>query len=209
MFILQTAIEDAFLNISTGTPLAPAIFPPNSLHVATAFWSTADAPWRTIGKPGNLLWISSSISNLNLASPLNLKAPWEVPIAIANESTPVLSTNSTASAGWVYLWTSEVTSSSVPARTPSSASTTTPLECAYSTASLVILTFSSKSKWEPSIITEEKPASIQVLIASIFGPWSKWRATSTPISSEAALTISTNVWGPAYLTADIEACIIT
>ena len=104
MFILHTAIPEAFLNISTGIPLAPAMSPPYWLQVSTAFGSTAEAPWRTIGKPGNLAWISSNISNLNcgLKSNGNLNAPWDVPIAIANESTPFLLTKSTACSGSVF-----------------------------------------------------------------------------------------------------------
>ena len=44
ILILHTAIEEAFLSISTGTPLAPAMSPPNLLHVATDSGSTAEAP---------------------------------------------------------------------------------------------------------------------------------------------------------------------
>ena len=59
---------------------------------------------------------------------LNLYAPWLVPIAIAKESTPVRVTKSITSSGLVYEASSAdtLTSSSTPARRPSSPSTTTP-----------------------------------------------------------------------------------
>ena len=44
IFILHTAIDDAFLSISTGIPFAPSIFPPYSLHVATEAGSADEAP---------------------------------------------------------------------------------------------------------------------------------------------------------------------
>jgi hypothetical protein len=59
-----------------------------------------------MGKPGNLLSISSKISNLSggTLSPgfsLNLYAPCDVPMDMARESTPVFSTNSSTSSGFV------------------------------------------------------------------------------------------------------------
>ena len=67
--------------------------------------------------------ISFNLSKSNLASPLNLYAPCEVPIAIANESQPVCLTNSTASFTLVYLasLSETLTSSSTPANLPNSA----------------------------------------------------------------------------------------
>ena len=108
------------------------------------------------------------MSNLSLASPLNLYAPWLVPIAIAKESQPVLLTNSSAWAGSVYIASSAATftSSSIPANFPSSASTTTPFMCAYSTTFFVNATFSSKSYFDPSIITDVNPLSIHILHVS-------------------------------------------
>ena len=75
------------------------------------------------------LWIVFNLSKSSFGSPLNLYAPWLVPIAMASESTPVLSTNSAASSGTVKVafLTSTFTSSSIPASLPSSASTTAPL----------------------------------------------------------------------------------
>ena len=103
--------------------------PPYLLHISTNSGITVDAPCNTIGVLGILSLISFKMSNLNFASPLNLYAPWLVPIAIAKESHPVLLTNSSAWAGSVYIASLAVTftSSSIPANFPSSASTTTPL----------------------------------------------------------------------------------
>ena len=88
------------------------------------------------------------------------------------ESQDVLSTNSFAWSGSVYIASEAdtLTSSSIPANFPSSASTTTPFECAYSTTFLVKAMFSSKSYFEPSIITDEKPLSIHILHVSKSGP---------------------------------------
>ena len=94
--ILDTPEILAVCNISSGTPFVPGISPPYLLHVSTSSGITVDAPCSTIGVFGILSFISFKISNLNLASPLNLYAPWLVPIAIAKESQPVLSTNSFA-----------------------------------------------------------------------------------------------------------------
>ena len=58
---------------------------------------------------------------------------------------------------------STFTSSSMPARAPSSASTTTPWSWAYSTTFLVISMFSAKGLEEASIMTEVKPPSMQLL----------------------------------------------
>ena len=106
--------------------------PPNSLHIFTNSGITVEAPCSTIGVFGILVFTSFKISNLNFASPLNLYAPWLVPIAIAKESHPVLLTNSSACAGSVYIasFAATFTSSSIPANFPSSASTGTPCACA-------------------------------------------------------------------------------
>ena len=98
------------------------------MQISTNSGITVEAPCNTIGVFGIFSLIFAKISNLNFASPLNLYAPWLVPIAIAKESHPVLSTNSFASSGFVYIASSAetLTSSSIPASFPSSASTTTP-----------------------------------------------------------------------------------
>ena len=105
------------------------MLPPLLLHSSTNSGITVEAPCKTIGVFGISSFTLCKISNLNFASPLNLYAPWLVPIAMASESHPVLSTNSFACCGSVYLASSAATftSSSIPANFPSSASTTTPL----------------------------------------------------------------------------------
>ena len=52
----------ASLIISSGTPCAPGISPPNSLHLSTNSRSTVDAPWSTSGVSGISPWISLSLS---------------------------------------------------------------------------------------------------------------------------------------------------
>ncbi len=66
--------------------------------------------------------------------------------------------------------TAWLTSSSMPARVPSSPSTTTPWSWAYSTTLRVRAMLSSKLWEEPSIMTEEKPPSMQLLQVSKLGP---------------------------------------
>ena len=102
-FIFATADLDAALNCSSGIPIASAIFPPYWLIKSTNFLGTDDEPCNTIGNPGILVYISFRISNLitGLSPGLNLCAPCEVPIAIANESTPAFFTNSSTSSGCV------------------------------------------------------------------------------------------------------------
>ena len=131
-FIFDTPDILASCKISSGTPFAPGISPPNLLHVSTSSGITVEAPCKTIGVFGIFSFTCFNISILNFASPLNLYAPWLVPIAIAKESHPVLSTNSFAWSGSVYLASASetFTSSSIPANCPNSASTTTPLSCA-------------------------------------------------------------------------------
>ena len=159
----------------SGTPWAPGMSPPYSLHLATNSGRTEEAPCKTIGKLGRRSPTFLRRSKSRYGSPLNLYAPWEVPIAIAKESTPVSSTNSAACSGSVKRasLSDTLTSSSTPAKRPNSASTTTPCAWAYSTTCLVILTFSSKSWWEASIITEVKPPSTQSLQISKESPWSR------------------------------------
>ena len=53
MLILQTPDWLARRSISSGTPWAPLIFPPNSLHLATNSGRTVEAPWSTRGKFGS------------------------------------------------------------------------------------------------------------------------------------------------------------
>ena len=114
MLILQTANLAACLSCCSGTPTASTNLPPFSLMILTYSWLTEDEPCKTIGNPGSLLLTSSKMSNLNgggnkipvsgslvHCSGLNLYAPWLVPIAIANESQPVLRTNSSTSSGFV------------------------------------------------------------------------------------------------------------
>ena len=96
MLTLQTPYLVAVRIISSGTPCAPGISPPNSLHFFTNSGKTVDAPWSTRGVSGIRLWISLRRSKSRYGSPLNLYAPWLVPIAIARESTPVRFTKSTA-----------------------------------------------------------------------------------------------------------------
>ena len=74
-FIFDTPLMLASLNISSGTPFAPGIFPPYLLQISTNSGITVDAPCNTIGVCGIFSFISFRISNLNLASPLNLYAP--------------------------------------------------------------------------------------------------------------------------------------
>ena len=134
MFILQTAICDAFFNISSGIPTASGILPPFSFIISTNFGTTEDAPCKTMGNFGNLASTSCNMSNLNwgFCPGLNLYAPWLVPIAMANESTPVRVTKSSTCPGSVYEALSSVTwtSSSMPASRPNSASTVTLRGCA-------------------------------------------------------------------------------
>ena len=133
-------------------------------------------------------------------------APWLVPMAIANESTPVLATNSAASSGSVKvaLRISTFTSSSIPASLPSSASTTTPLLWAYSTTCLVRAIFSSNGNLEPSIITDVNPSSTHFLHISKSSPWSRWRQISNWVSSTAASTSFSRYAGRAYFLAPAE-----
>ena len=100
-FIFETPEIDASCNISSGTPFAPGISAPYSLHCATSSGITVEAPCNTIGVFGILSFIFFKISNLSFASPLNLYAPWLVPIAIAKLSTPVAATKSLACFGLV------------------------------------------------------------------------------------------------------------
>ena len=71
-FIFETPEILASCNISSGTPLAPGIFPPYSLHIFTNSGITVEAPCNTIGVFGILSLICFKISNLSFASPLNL-----------------------------------------------------------------------------------------------------------------------------------------
>ena len=71
-FIFDTPDILASCNISSGTPFAPGIFPPYSLHISTSSGITVDAPCNTIGVFGINSFTFAKISNLNLASPLNL-----------------------------------------------------------------------------------------------------------------------------------------
>ena len=76
----------------------------------------------------------------------------------------------------------------MPARAPSSASTTTPWSWAYSTTWRVIAMFSAKGLEEASIITEVKPPSMQLLQISKLSPWSRCRQMGRPVSMMAAST---------------------
>ena len=89
MLTLQTPYLVAVRIISSGTPCAHGISPPNSLHFFTNSGKTVDAPWSTRGVLGIRLWISLRRSKSRYGSPLNLYAPWLVPIATAGGSTPV------------------------------------------------------------------------------------------------------------------------
>ena len=102
MLILQTAERAARRNCSSEMPTAASILPPNRLIISTYSGMTLEAPCSTMGNPGRRCSISSRISNLRGggSSPgftLNLKAPWDVPMEMAKESTPVCSTNSSTS----------------------------------------------------------------------------------------------------------------
>jgi hypothetical protein len=108
-----------------------------------------------------------SRSRSSLASVLNLYAPWLVPIATANVSTPVFWTNSAAVFGSVSIASFSCTlSSSMPASFPSSASTDAPLGCAVLTTRLVRAMFYSNFRNEPSIMTLVKPASTHLAAVS-------------------------------------------
>ena len=62
----------------------------------------------------------------------------------------------------------------MPARRPSSPSTTTPWSCAYSTTFLSQRDVVGLNEWcEPSIMTEVKPPSMQDLHSSKVSPWSR------------------------------------
>ena len=52
MLILHTAMDEALRSMSSGTPMAPGICPPNSLTIATYSCMTEEAPCSTMGKPG-------------------------------------------------------------------------------------------------------------------------------------------------------------
>ena len=69
---LQTAILEARVIISSGTPLAPGSLPPYLLQISTCSWRTEEAPWRTMGKPGIIFWIFSRRPKSRVGSPLNL-----------------------------------------------------------------------------------------------------------------------------------------
>ena len=56
-------------------------------------------PCMTSGKPGSSFWISLNTSRRRAWLPLNLNAPWLVPMATARESQPERSTNSRERAG--------------------------------------------------------------------------------------------------------------
>ena len=113
MLILHTAEVAALRNCSSGIPTASFNAPPYLLIIATLSCGTEDDPWRTIGNPGIRLSISSRMSKRNgggtripsalrvHCSGLNLFAPWEVPMEIANESTPVFFTKSSTKSGLV------------------------------------------------------------------------------------------------------------
>ena len=72
MFTLQTPYFVAVRIISSGTPCAPGMSPPNSLHFLTNSGRTVEAPWSTSGVSGISLWISFSRSKSRYGSPLNL-----------------------------------------------------------------------------------------------------------------------------------------
>ncbi len=114
MLILQTALFAALRSCSSGIPTAAFNAPPYLLIVSTSSCGTDDEPWSTIGNPGSSFSIAARTSNANgggtrrpvcgstvHCSGVNLKAPCEVPIEIANESQPVLVTKSTTSSGLV------------------------------------------------------------------------------------------------------------
>ena len=79
MFTLQTPYFVAVRIISSGTPCAPGMSPPNSLHFLTNSGRTVEAPWSTSGVSGISLWISFSRSKSRYGSPLNFVSPWLVP----------------------------------------------------------------------------------------------------------------------------------
>ena len=147
----------------TSTPMEPAILPPAALMRATSSCGTDEDPCMTSGKPGRRALIFSRTSKWRDCLPLNLKAPWLVPMAQARESQPVCLTKSSASKGSVRhaLPSSTLMSSSTPPSMPSSASTEMPLACARSTTRLVIATFWSNGSCDASIMTElKKPESM-------------------------------------------------
>ncbi len=153
--------------------------------MSTYSCGTDDEPWSTMGNPGSFSITASRTSNANgggtslpLASRvhcsgLNLYAPCDVPMDMANESQPVHCAKSITSSGSVYVWCSAETSSSTPASMPSSPSTVTSNWCAYSTTFLVRATFSSYGRCDPSIMTDENPLSMQFLHNSKLSPWSR------------------------------------
>ena len=72
------------------------MLPPALLMRSTHSFGTLLDPCITSGKPGSNFWIAWMRSKCSPCLPLNLYAPCEVPIATANESQPLRSTNSTA-----------------------------------------------------------------------------------------------------------------
>ncbi len=109
-------------------------------------------PCSTMGKPGRRRETSSSTSKRSwgLVPGLNLYAPWLVPMAIAEGVAPGLGHELLHLTRGGYREESSadtLTSSSMPARVPSSASTTTPWSWAYSTTLRVRAIFSAKRAW--------------------------------------------------------------
>ena len=88
---IESIADDVLKLVDLNDPIGEVIrdiVRPNGLHI-----QQVRVP---IGVFGINSFILANISNLNFASPLNLYAPWLVPIAIAKESQPVLLTNSYA-----------------------------------------------------------------------------------------------------------------
>ena len=148
---------------SSFTPRAEgSSLPPAALMRSTSDTGTEEEPCMTMGMGAwpaafTLAAICSITSKCKDCWPLNLYAPWLVPMAAASASQPERWMNSTASLGLVSeAWPSSTAmSSSTPPSCPSSASTERPLAWARSTTRRVMAMFSSKESCEASIITDE------------------------------------------------------
>lgn len=103
IFILQMfVLVAANSSCSVSMPIAFCMSPPNLLIVSIYSAGTDDAPCKTSGVFGIFAWICSNMSKRNFSfADFRLYAPWEVPIAIANESVLVSDTNFCAMSGSV------------------------------------------------------------------------------------------------------------
>ena len=130
------------------------------------------------------------------------------PTATASASTPVSATNRAASSGSVR--TPGACAPSLPPISPSSASTSTPARAARSTTRRVVATFSAKSSFAPSYITEPKPRSIASSASSGSSAWSRCTATAAlDASATASVARAIGSKPPWYRTQFSDSCRMT